>query len=101
MKTLIQSELAPLRFTPRSEPQKIKAQSAKIAWIESLADKPGASFDIVIKDGLGRVRMEKKNCTTETEKYGEMINFPTLVGEDLEISVENLKGADHLDLFLN
>jgi len=101
MKSVNASELAPLRFTRNEPSQKVRMTSNKIGWVESLTENPGASFDFTIKDALGRLRYERRGCSSETEKYGERINFETMMGEDLEITVENLQGAESIDLFLN
>lgn len=66
-----------------------------------MSSKPGMSFDLTIKDALGRVRMQKLDCKTETTEYGELVNFPTNLGEDLQVEVSNLKGTDKLTVFLN
>lgn len=100
--TLLKSTDRPaLTFSPRGEGQKFRTSSNKIAWLHTQADRPGASFDIIIKDAFGRVKLQKLNCKSETDKYGEMVNFPTLIGEDLEVSVANIKGAEKVSLFLN
>ncbi len=80
---------------------KVRAQSGKIGWIHSIADKAGAKFDLVIKDGLGRVKFKKENCGTNTERFGELVNLPTYLGEELDVSIENVRGAEKIDLFLN
>lgn len=98
---MVSSELPFLEFSESNESQKIKAQSKEIAWVESLTDLPGASYDLVIKDALGREKFRKVGCTSETEKYGERINVPTFLGEDIEVVIENLKGAKSVKLFLN
>ena len=95
------SSLAPLKFTPVVDTLPFKAPAAKIGWLHTEADKNGASFDITVRDGLGRVKFERKNCRTETKVYGELVNEPTLVGENLSIEITNLKGADSVSLFLN
>lgn len=91
----------PLHFSQNDFVKKTNAATGKIAWLHTIADKPGATFDITIKDGLGRIKYQRKNCTTETEKFGELANIPTLLGEQLEVSLENVKGADEVDVFLN
>lgn len=91
----------PLSFSPTDLVKKTNAATNKIGWLHTIADKPGATFDIVIKDGLGRVKYQRKNCTTETEKFGELANIPTLLGEQLEVSLENVRGAEKVDVFLN
>lgn len=99
---LVQSELPSLKFRATSVPeqQRIKAQSSKIGWLHSLA-KPGTRFDIRIKDALGRVKYERKGFGGEADKFGELINFPTLVGEELDIEVENIQGSEEIDIFVN
>lgn len=95
------TELPALVFSPGKEKQPYHSQSTKIGWVQTKADKPGASFDLIIRDGAGRVKTQILNCKTETDEFGEMINLPTMVGENLELEVQNLKGADKLTLFLN
>lgn len=93
----------PLEFKPAQgvESLKFRMPTNKIGWLHTIADKPGAKFDIVVKDVFGRVRFEKRNCGNDTVKYGELINQETQIGEELHFSVENLKGADTLQVFVN
>ncbi len=95
--------LPPLTFKPESgeTSQKTMAPTNKIGWLHSFADTPGATFDLTIKDSLGRIKFHRTKCGTDTEKFGELINLPTQMGERLEVVVENLKGAKKLDVFLN
>lgn len=81
--------------------KKMRIPTAKIGWIHSIADQKGATFDLIIKDALGRVKFEKKNCHSDNEKFGELINQPTLLGEELEVMIDNLQGAKKLKVFLN
>lgn len=98
----LSSTMSPhLSFRKDGDSQKIRATTSRIGWIHTLSNKPGAKFDITIKDGLGRVKMQKKNCGTETEKYGELVNFPTMLGEELEIELSNLQNAEEVKVFLN
>lgn len=90
-----------LEFTPETERVKTKAPTAKIAWLHSISDGPGASFDLQIKDGLGRVKWEKKDCSSGSERFGILANIETLMGEDLEVCVTNVKGTKKLKVFLN
>lgn len=101
MKPISTTDLPPLSFSLTQERQPFYSNVNKIGWMRTLTDKPGASFDITIRDGMGRVRVEKKNCTSETEEFGELVNIPTNLGENLEIEVSNLKGAESLTLFLD
>ena len=93
-------DMLPLEFTPNGEAHKIKATSTKIAWLHSQSDKPGAEFDVVIKDGLGRIK-HRSTIKGGTEKSGALINVPTVLGEEIEISVENMKNAEKIQLFIN
>jgi len=98
---LDQVELAPLEFKKDSDAShKIKIQGNNIGWLHSVSDKPGAQFDVVIKDGLGRVK-HRSTIKGGTEKSGALINLPTVLGEELEVSVENMKNADKVQLFIN
>ncbi len=83
------------------ESAKMRMQSNHIGWIHSLADRPGAKFDIVIKDGLGRIRKRIDNFGSETVKAGQIINLETMVGEELTFEIENLKNANDIKLFVN
>jgi hypothetical protein len=80
---------------------KIRAQSDHIGWLTTLADQPGARFDLEIKDSLGRSVLRKENCGNDTAQYGELINHPTQLGEELEICIDNLRNAQKIDLSLN
>lgn len=95
------AEVAPLKFTPTVRSLEFQAPAARIGWLHSEANKNGASFDLVIKDGLGRTRLERRNCKSDTKEFGELLNEPTLVGEKLTVEISNLKGADEVRLFLN
>ena len=102
MRPLSSTELTPLEFEPSTgkTTSKIKASNAKIGWLHSQSE-PGASFDIKIKDGLGRVKWEMKNCKSETDRFGMLLNLPTMIGEDLEVEVDRLEGSKSVKLFLN
>lgn len=101
--SLIQNELPSLLFKPSigENSHRTRATGPRIARIHTVADAPGASFDLVIKDTLGRTKFQKLNCTSETEAYGEFINMETRAGEEFEVSIENLKGANELRVFVN
>ena len=78
-----------------------KAVGNKIGWIRSFTDVEGASFDLKVNDALGRTKFERKNCKSDTKEYGELINTETLLGEDLEVVIDNVKGANEIQVFLN
>lgn len=95
------SETKPMEFSTAVRSHAHRTQSPKIAWLHSKAPARGVTYDITIRDALGRVKMEKKGCGNEGEEYGELVNLPTLVGEELTIEVDNIKGAASLQVFLN
>ena len=103
MRPLSSTALAPLEFIPKSGQvsKTHRASSGKIGWIHSISDKPGARFDLVIKDGMGREKKRMRDCGNATEKFGELVNLPTQMGEELHVEVENVRGADNLKIFLN
>lgn len=103
MRPLSSTANAPLEFSVKSGElsRPFKAPTDKIGWISTISDKPGARFDLVIKDGIGREKMRKAGCGNATAKYGELVNLPTMVGEDLHVEIENLQNADSLKVFLN
>ena len=98
---LSSTELPPLKFNTAVTKLPFQAPTAQIGWLHSQAAKPGASFDVTIRDALGRIKMERKNCKSDTTDFGELVKTPTVIGEKLEVEVSNLKGADELVLFLN
>jgi len=100
---LSSTENPQIEFNPKigELSKKIKAPTSKIGWLHTIADQKGASFDITIKDALGRTKFERKNCSTGTEEFGELVNLPTLMGEQLEVTIDNLKGAENIKVFLN
>lgn len=100
---LSSTENKPLEFVPvvGENSKKTIAPTNKIGWLHTLADQKKASFDISIKDIHGKVKFERKGCSSDNEKFGELINLPTMMGEHLEVVIENLKGAKNLKVFLN
>jgi hypothetical protein len=102
MTRLTSTESGPLEFNPEQgeSTQKVKAVGNKIGWLHTLTDEKGASFDIVIKDALGRVKAQKK-CSSSHERFGELVNIPTSIGEELNVSIQNVQGAKNVKVFLN
>lgn len=102
MKAISSTDNPVLRFgKTEGSTKKMKAFSNRIGWLHAQSAVAGAKFDITIKDGLGRIKYEKKDCGNETEQYGELLNLPTFLGEELEIEVKNLRGVDDIAMFLN
>lgn len=103
MKPLSSTELAPVFFDKDSGEigGKIRATGNKVAWIHSRADNPGAKFDLTIEDSLGRIKLQKRDCGNDTHIFGELVNLPTILGEELNVKIENVRGAKRVDLFLN
>lgn len=81
--------------------EKYRCSTGKIGWLHTTADEPGTTFDLTIKDALGRVKFARKGCGGATEKFGELMNIPTLLGEELQIEIDNLQGSKKLQMFLN
>lgn len=78
-----------------------RAQTNKIGWVRTVADKKGASFDFVVRDALGREMMRRPGCSTETEQFAQLMNIDTHMGEQLEVCLENIKGANEIEIYLN
>jgi hypothetical protein len=95
------TQLPALEFSENESSKKILASSNRIGWLHSKSDNAGAKFDLMIKDSLGRVKMRKINCGNDTDQYGELINLETRLGEELEVVVENIKGAKKINVFVN
>lgn len=101
MKPIVASEMPALEFNGQKNSHKIRTQSNKIGWVHSISDEKGAKFDLTIKDALGRTMMQKLNCGGDTERYGELVNLETHLGDEIEVVVENIKNAKKIDLFIN
>lgn len=101
MKPLSPSDTRALRCTREENKHRIRAESSKIGWLDAVSSQPGAKFDLTIRDVHGRVKLEKKDCGNETVRHGELLNLPTMLGEELEVEVTNLRGAEHVDVLLN
>lgn len=103
MKPINNSTLAPLKVTNDNGEGSVSfhAQQNKVAWVQTKANKIGSSFDIVFRDALGREMMRRDNCHSETHEFGEMLNVPTRMGEDYTVSLENIKNAEEVEIFLN
>jgi hypothetical protein len=103
MRPLSSTEGAPIVFRPKDDDfaQYIKAPTGKIGWVRAVSNRAGARFNLVIKDALGREKFRKDGCTSETREFGELINIPTQIGEDLEIEVEDMTGAEELIVHIN
>ena len=98
-----QQELPPLEFDVEKNEltQKVRMSSNKIGWLHTLSDKPGATFDIRIRDAAGRVRFERSGFGSEHEQAGELVNLSTLVGEEMEVEISNAKNVGKLKVFVN
>ncbi len=100
MQGISTSQTPTLSFSPTVSSRPFQAQSAKIGWLRAQA-KPGATFDLTIKDGLGRTKLQKLGCKAGSGEYGELVNLPTNLGEKLDVCVENVRGTDLVSVFLN
>lgn len=89
-----------LTFTPDSQPQVYRMSAPKIGWLHT-QQKPGAEFDLRIKDIRGNVKFERLGIKNTAETYGELANIPSMIGEELLVEVANLRGADKVVVMLN
>lgn len=103
MQPVNSSQMPPVDFDVRagSASKKLLAPANQIKWLHSMSDKPGARFDITIRDGLGRERFSRKGWGSEHDRAGELVGLETSLGEELDIEISNVKGADSVKLFLN
>lgn len=103
MKPLSSTDNAPLVFRPKEGDVSgwMKAPTGKIGWIRTLSNRAGAKFDLVIRDALGREKIRKEGCMSDTREFGELVNLPTQIGEDLEVVVENIRGAEEIIIHVN
>ena len=104
MKTIVSSELVPIRFVPSEGKTKetVRASSGKIGWMRGMSEEEGVKYDLVIRDSLGRERFRRENCgNPATREYGELVNLPTMVGEELVVEVDNVRGEGAISIALN
>ncbi len=102
MKPVSSSELPSLTFNQGQRSQQYHAHANRIGWMRAFSDKPNATFNFTIRDGMGRVRVERLNVNTNPDgQFGELLNLPTNLGDNLEVEVENINGADKIDVLLN
>ncbi len=96
------TEAAPLSFKTNGEAsQMFRPSSNKIGWVHAQANKPGALFDLTVKDIHGYVVLYKQDCGNETDRFGELINQEVMMGQEIEVTVDNIRNAESIDLFLN
>lgn len=79
----------------------MRTHSAKIGWLHTLASDKNTKFDLTIKDALGRVKYTQKDCGNESKEFGQLVNLPTIIGEDLTVEVDNIRGGEDVRVFLN
>lgn len=70
----------------------------KIGMLHSITDKPGAKFDLKIIDMAGNEQIVRKNIGTENTRWGEVVD-KNLTDNTFVVKVENVKGADTIDIF--
>lgn len=106
MKTQSINEMPGLEFDfsggAQEQVSDFHAPSNRIGFISAEADTPGATYDITVKNALGNILHEMKNCGNEKVKhFGEQVKIETSIGEDLQFVVSNVKGAKKVNLFIN
>jgi len=83
-----------------SASQKFVPVSPKIGWIHTETSEPGAKYDIVVKDVRGFPIVEKRGCTSETNRFGELVNKDVIAGQEIDVTIENIEGAEEVNLFI-
>lgn len=71
-----------------------------VEWLNVHSDKPKAKFDLKVIDQMGNVVLERKNMTSETNRYGERVSLP-VSDTYYTIQVDNVEGARTIDAFLD
>lgn len=101
MRPVSSTELPALTFNQGQEKQPYHSESAKIGWVRLFAA-PGASLNLSIRDGLGRTKFERHGIKVSPDgQAGELINIPTMLGENLEVEVTGLREGQKAEVFLN
>lgn len=97
------TELPVLKFDFKAgeNSKRFRMSSNKIGWFHAVSEKPGAKFDLTIKDAIGRPIFRRDNMGGTSERSGELLNLETRLGEEVEVVIENVRGAEKLDVFLN
>lgn len=103
MRPVSSTEMPPLSFNVAEgeTSKRFRLPTGQIGWIHGTSDQAGAKFDLTIKDALGRTILERKDYGNETDKFGEALNLKMRMGEEVEIVIENVRGAKKLDFFVN
>jgi hypothetical protein len=70
----------------------------KIGMLHSITDKPGAKFDLKIIDMNGNEQIVRKDVGTENTRWGEVVD-KNLTDNTFIVKVENVRGADTIDIF--
>ena len=95
-------EFPPLKFSKETSSQKYRMSANKIGWLRATANKPGVKFDLTIKDALGRVKIQRLGCDSgRASEFGELLNLPGQLGEEIEVCIENVQDGEELQVFLN
>lgn len=101
MRPIASTDTPTLSYGKDVPSHKIRLTNTKVGWLHSFSDKKGAKFDIQIRDAFGGLVFERKNFGTDTDRAGELVNLAVRPGEELDIEVKNIRGADKVDIFLN
>lgn len=75
-------------------------RGGNVEWLNVHSNKPGAKFDLKVTDQFGNTVIEKKGNTGEGKRFGERISLP-LTDSYYNVEVDNVEGADQLDVFLD
>jgi len=84
--------------TKRSGEDNISLQEQQIGFLHAITDKPGAEFDLIIRDSAGNIKFEKRGIKNESDRWGERIDLP-VSDNYCKIEVENVRGAEKIDVF--
>lgn len=88
-----------LTSSKRSGEDNIIIQDQQIGLIHAITDQPGAEFDLIVRDSLGEIKYEKRGIKNESDRWGERIDLP-VSDNYCKIEVENVKGAEKIDVFI-
>lgn len=92
---------ARLEFKNGETEKKIRLSENRIGWLTSVVDKAGGKFDLTIRDGFGNIIHQKKDFGSQTERAGDLINKPVMVGEEVTVCIENARDTGTVNVFLD
>lgn len=76
------------------------ARGSKAEWLNVYSDKPNAKLVLKVKDEWGNIVIQRDVNTGESKNFGERVSLD-LTDSYYNVEVEDVTGADQVDVFLD